>query len=1175
MTNNRFPTVGSGRLKEGGRLATDKQDFNAHWQGNGFRHMANQIDVSPIPNLSGANVQAVLEDLEGAITSKGTGYISIGQTDGYALGEYNVGSVETPTLADAFAAAFTDNRLQNGGIILVLAGTYHLRDTVTVPPGITIMGESSGTLIIGQMNEQPMFVVDYTTETHSIGGDSGSGPVTATIGSNLDGTGFANIMLADNLDGYVAGGGPSMVTVPMIQCKIASELTLDHVSFLGRLNSGTITGRSKTLSAISYVTGGGTGTSLKVNNCFFDGLKLAINFLPNHGASDFLTVKNCKARTYGTEDAGSTSASLNCFINISLCNASIIDNYYIGAGSQINTMITIASAGGSTAVNMVISGNYGGPNGSSGNLVSNLSGTSFKTNFSGNHWGQNLDNPWYLTVGGSSNGSPGGDIFGSGAIDIVLSLALNNSFSGTVIVNPGTYTVTGNASSTNNYANLKFIGNKNGKNYPVFNLNLSSSSADSLGNRPLALGNHIESIEFNSVTNRHSIRPGFNPTSVSAQTAGTTMKVVDCIFINTSLYALGLGALAFTDSLGNQNTTTISVKNCFFLQDGTFTDTISLVLPVADTTEIDQCMIAGNGYALSVGTAGYTSIPGFGTLSITNCIFDLTDHTITAGSLINSYIAINSPVVQLNMSHCRIYADNTYINGAAPISTAILNSGSFRFVYIVAQSMHIDHCDFVGVLQKYTYLGTDYATPTLRIEPYRTAKITNSKFIFGYLPLQVGGSGTLNDSANNDGIVIDSCQFNSDSQTLIDFDLAMNDVTGYTPFNSPYISITNCNLAGGSAAYPAYHALAIGSFYDTAGIVQIYGGQSNVFISHNNITGTLNAVSGFNNIVGIMVDNYHDPSATDGAVVATTLISNNSIRMDNNYTSATSTKAAACMLLRSSAIQVNNNNLYMNNLAAASSSFIGCLVLDNPVTIAGAYSDCMVTGNIFGRRSITGGQTNLVRGYISIVSTSGARGVITDNSFDSTTYDGSSTTLVEDNTSTSSKWLIERNKNQTSSLITNFAAGDKSVISSAFSGAFLLAGSLGSNSVIMANTSNAVTFSYDIADAGSAQEFTWAINLFELLPPGVRITGVSYTYQAGTIPDTTKTVVGVLNSVNGTDTNSTTITNTSSHTQTMTISSPHYTVPSSKVNFYLKVTIEDSSTSVEVVITNLTFTYRW
>ena len=63
-----------------------------------------------IPNVGGTTVQGTLENLTAIVTASGSGFISIGNVDGYSSGTYNMGTVETPTFAQAFAAAQADER---------------------------------------------------------------------------------------------------------------------------------------------------------------------------------------------------------------------------------------------------------------------------------------------------------------------------------------------------------------------------------------------------------------------------------------------------------------------------------------------------------------------------------------------------------------------------------------------------------------------------------------------------------------------------------------------------------------------------------------------------------------------------------------------------------------------------------------------------------------------------------------------------------------------------------------------------------------------------------------------------------------------------------------------------------------------------------------------------------
>lgn len=64
----RTPFIGSGIVQQGGYSATHKQDFNAHTQGGGYKHTADQIVVNPLI-LSQDNVQEALDSLATTVTS--------------------------------------------------------------------------------------------------------------------------------------------------------------------------------------------------------------------------------------------------------------------------------------------------------------------------------------------------------------------------------------------------------------------------------------------------------------------------------------------------------------------------------------------------------------------------------------------------------------------------------------------------------------------------------------------------------------------------------------------------------------------------------------------------------------------------------------------------------------------------------------------------------------------------------------------------------------------------------------------------------------------------------------------------------------------------------------------------------------------------------------------------
>jgi hypothetical protein len=162
VNNNNFPFVPG----QGGQLATSRFDFQGHITGTEFRHTADQINVLN-PSLcygDPSNVEEALENLNGftaTVGGFGVGFVAV--QDGYdcyanANGTDNL-NPNTPTL-DTFLnplfAMITAQtplpsayaRLQDGGVMLIPAGTYMVLNTINVPPGITLLGEGFGTKIV-------------------------------------------------------------------------------------------------------------------------------------------------------------------------------------------------------------------------------------------------------------------------------------------------------------------------------------------------------------------------------------------------------------------------------------------------------------------------------------------------------------------------------------------------------------------------------------------------------------------------------------------------------------------------------------------------------------------------------------------------------------------------------------------------------------------------------------------------------------------------------------------------------------------------------------------------------------------------------------------------------------------------------------------------------------------
>lgn len=395
--------IGSGRQKEGGFLAVHKKDFKAHIDGTekDYNHSAESINMSPpidiFNNLLNAEtLQETLEKMANVLANSGQGFISIG--DGYEAGDFNVGDPGIATLNDAFAHAFAADRLQNGGIILLKAGTYYLYQNVQVPPGITIMGEPTATNIIGEMSEEPMFTFPKVINMHEI--EPGATAMAQPSSQNK----LWGLTLFDNLDGNIAGGGPSMSAVPMIDCKRGSNVVIDGCFFVGKAVKGPV---SVTHRGVGYSgNAGGQPTTLHVKNSYFDGIKTPIDFDTVEGEKDYLIVENNRARSLG---GGSLLPSLNerSFVAFTTCNATLVSNFHEGLNDDWGASVCFLIKNvivNSENVSISIVGNSGKISGSlNPSFIENANKNNFivdsraiKTDLriitSGNSWGLFDDN---------------------------------------------------------------------------------------------------------------------------------------------------------------------------------------------------------------------------------------------------------------------------------------------------------------------------------------------------------------------------------------------------------------------------------------------------------------------------------------------------------------------------------------------------------------------------------------------------------------------------------------------------------------------------------------------------------------------------------------------------------------------------------------------------------------
>lgn len=1176
--------VTTGRLQEGGRLAVHKQDFNVHVSGEAFRHTATSIDMSPvIPNVGGDTVQTVLENITDIITSSGSGFVSIGNTDGYASGTYNVGTVSTPTFVDAFNAALNDERLVNGGVILLLAGTYIVTSSITIKPGITVLGELGGTYLIGETNEQSMFIVQSSTKDLTLGGDSGSGNVSIASASNADKVKFQNIIFFDNLNGTANSGDSTMITVPMIALRQGGNLECEQVSFFGRLNDGSITNRAKTQAAIGTISGISSATSLIVNHCFFDGLRNGIIFNPQAGDLDFLSVTNCKARFFGKE-AVSYSATEDSFISASLCVANVCHNFVSSGHSNAKTLIQFRITGGSTTgIRVVVSGNYGNLNVASPFLIDNDSGVTFNGAITNNNWGINAASPWYIVIGGADGDSPIGDIYGPNAVNTVISWSNALGLEATVVVNPGTYTVTASATAASNVANLKFIGNKKGRSYPIFQLNISSVSTDNIGNKFLVLGNHLESIYFTSTGSFQSIRPSFNPLGISSQNAAHTLTVKDCVFIDTSLNILDITS-SVLDQLGNSSSTFIKIEECHFDQTDTFADNISLVAPTAHVVEIKNCYFKGVGYAFNVGQESYGSVSGiFGNYVFENVQVDRSAGIVGSapGALTTDKCCIvKDSDGKVLFKNCQIFVNRENVVSAV-IDSSILSTGSFEaFVYLELPDIQLKDCFFNGPNQSFTSGGTSYALPGVQVVAANVLNVQSCQFHSGGVALQIKSTLSNDDLAGS--FTINQSSFHSATDdpgstlTMLDVDMER---TGSAQINPVSLNITNCDFIHTDNMEPGVsvrHTNVTGASYDGHGIVQIYCRGIDVNFSNNKIWGSLYApvVNTFTHITGLYINTFTS-DAGDVSWQTSAIVANNDIRIhSNNFSTSTAANTASCLFLRTTLANVNNNVLNMDNAEAALNSFIGCLALD--VRNTGTFGGGNVISNHFTNVNSSSFFTLLVRGYITILSSTTISGQIVNNIFANPTYDFSNTALVEDNASTANKWLVAYNKNQTVTLTANGTHGKmglRDISTSVYTEVGTAPGVTASDAAFIWSSANALLFRYN--DTGNEEMFIWTLPVGELVPYGAHIISVSIDLDVSSTPSVTSVATLSYRDTSGTSSDSSSPLTTSGDTLTLSFT------PNARRNLpdllpVIELSWQVNGTSISTLTAEvMTITYRW
>lgn len=383
-----------------GQLSTSRFDFENHLQGkaapdssgshyqSSFRHLASHIDVDNPSLVYGnpTNVEQALENIKNFIdilSNIGEGFTTIG--DGYDAWHDADGNINfdpsIPTLDSYLNTIFTNivndgyiptefERVRRGGIILVKSGTYVIANTISIPPGITIMGEGFGTKFVNISSlDIPAIGIEPTPKTigtpapmfrilSDLNRPIHDEPVDPNLFMFTRATRIINCIICDNFfENPILGAQyyklPQNTTGnnPLIIQESGSNLELTNVCLLGRatFTSGTVVNEASRFAVqLDSTTPITTGTILKINSCFIDGFSQPIEFLSIGGTNDILEIQNSKIRSHGYLNADATANSNNCIINMNDNNATLVGNYLFGNHSLFKSILNINNVIGTT-----------------------------------------------------------------------------------------------------------------------------------------------------------------------------------------------------------------------------------------------------------------------------------------------------------------------------------------------------------------------------------------------------------------------------------------------------------------------------------------------------------------------------------------------------------------------------------------------------------------------------------------------------------------------------------------------------------------------------------------------------------------------------------------------------------------------------------------------------------
>lgn len=747
----------SSRTPEGGTKVTHKQDFNAHASGTDFRHCADQINMNPeIVSAPGPDVQTAMESLATYVAGVDDAlFVSIG--DGYATGTYTIGTGGINTLEEAFAAAFADTHVQNGGYVVLKAGTYSATSTIPVPSGVTIMGEPGAVInarIAGTVAADYLFEIAKADLTHRfLLGHETTYVTTVWSEHSAKTTVISGLTIVSNLNRESGRGFPA---APVIAVSRGAIARIENCSILGQCSA---TAYDFDLHAIGTVgRQSALETRLEVSNCFIDGFSSIISYSPYYGEEDYLYVHDCNFRYMGTDS--SSNDGYKYAISSTLCNINVENN--ISYGMNDNTIgygaegffyfldNTPATLVGTDKSVVSFKGNSGGlgddatPRELLLNFVNtdNLKSTDLYRGGvdRGNDWG----NVWrsssfYIVVGTGESTETGalsmGDINGPNALDLIRQRyyegadATGNYSSPKVYLLPGTHVITTNLDSTN--MSIEGVGYNNGAyitagEIPIISCEMTSGSiVDDWGRYKLMLNGDCKNFWIQGNTD-NSVEFYDKPSIIE--------NILFKIPVNTS---------------GN----TFTFRKCTFYGTNPAAYMVYAEIPYSGGTRVpcvfERCLFTRQGYALAISQSSSLTYNYPVQVEINNCIFEREgagDPIISATSghatLEDHYININlqEEYSKISFSGCQISLTNKVgTNGYLPISQTLIDAGTVESaVYLKAGSVSVVDCDCDGPDQAETADNGDLL-PFFHIDFTGKCIVDNSVFRASY-PMYISGN---------------------------------------------------------------------------------------------------------------------------------------------------------------------------------------------------------------------------------------------------------------------------------------------------------------------------------------------------------------------------------------------------------------------------------------------------